>query len=156
MPCQHRGEKEPCIYAKTLYSQVTKETEQISELLGLLRTGSENQALHSLRILRSHDDIGNVLDIIKASRNQRQHPQKRGWGPISIRHLELEYELMTRNAVAFPPLQALESNFIKSVILHRNWAFSDSNRLCCLYAVAWGSNILQGALEHRSFTIDPR
>ncbi|KAM5527763.1 hypothetical protein FOXYSP1_19636 [Fusarium oxysporum f. sp. phaseoli] len=116
---QQRGEKEPCIYAKTRsHSQQIKEAEQILELFNLLRTGSENQVLDSLRILRSHNDVENVLDIIKACRSQEPRPRERGRAPISTRHLGLEYELMTRNTVVFPPLQALESHIIKSVILH--------------------------------------
>ncbi|KAI3571859.1 hypothetical protein IWW34DRAFT_242443 [Fusarium oxysporum f. sp. albedinis] len=124
--CQQRGEKEPCTYAKTRsHSQRIKEAGQILELFNLLRTGSENQALDSLRILRSHNDVESVLNIVKASRSQEQHPRERGWGPISTRHLGLEDELMARNAVTFPPLLAFESNVIKSVILHQNQAFSE-------------------------------
>ncbi|EXA30436.1 hypothetical protein FOVG_18172 [Fusarium oxysporum f. sp. pisi HDV247] len=112
--CQQRGEKEPCTYAKTRsHSQRIKEAEQILELFNLLRTGSENQALESLRILRSHNDVESVLNILKASRSQEQCPQGREQAPISTRHLGLEYELMARNAVVFPPLQAPGSNLIK-------------------------------------------
>ncbi|KAF4455159.1 hypothetical protein F53441_2448 [Fusarium austroafricanum] len=88
---QQRGEKEPCIYVKTRsHSQQIKEPEQILELFNLLRTGSENQALDSLRILRSHNDVGNVLNIIKACRSQEPRPQERGRAPISTRHLGLD------------------------------------------------------------------
>ncbi|KAJ0126863.1 hypothetical protein HZ326_30031 [Fusarium oxysporum f. sp. albedinis] len=141
--CQQRGEKEPCTYAKTRsHSQRIKEAEQILELFNLLRTGSENQALESLRILRSHNDVESVLNILKASRSQEQCPQGREQAPISTRHLGLEYELMVRNAVAFPPLQALESNVIKSVILHQNQAFSEIQIECIAYMLSHGTPIL--------------
>ncbi|KAK2468233.1 hypothetical protein H9L39_19879 [Fusarium oxysporum f. sp. albedinis] len=103
-PCQQRGEEGSCTYAKPpSHSQRIKETEQILELFELFNTGSENQALDSLRILRSHNDVESVLDIIKANRSQEQYPQGREQAPISTTHLGLEYELMARNAVAFPP-----------------------------------------------------
>ncbi|KAH7184323.1 hypothetical protein BKA60DRAFT_286086 [Fusarium oxysporum] len=116
---QQRGEKEPCIYAKTRsHSQQIKEAEQILELFNLLRTGSETQALDSLRIRRSHNDVENVLDIIKARRSQEKRTGERERAPISTSQLGIEYELMTRNVVTFPPLQTIESNVIKLVILH--------------------------------------
>ncbi|KAK2468169.1 hypothetical protein H9L39_20391 [Fusarium oxysporum f. sp. albedinis] len=99
------------------HSQRIKEAGQILELFNLLRTGSENQALDSLRILRSHNDVESVLNIVKASRSQEQHPRERGWGPISTRHLGLEDELMARNAVTFPPLLAFESNVINPLLV---------------------------------------
>ncbi|KAH7191037.1 hypothetical protein BKA60DRAFT_662504, partial [Fusarium oxysporum] len=111
------GEKEPCIYAKTRsHSQQIKEAEQILELFNLLRTGSENQALDSLRILRSHNDVENFLDIIKARRSQEKPTRERERAPISTSQLGIEYELMTRNAVTFPPLQTIESNVLKAAL----------------------------------------
>ncbi|KAM5529810.1 Nitrogen assimilation transcription factor nit-4-like protein 1 [Fusarium oxysporum f. sp. phaseoli] len=108
------GEKKPCIYAKTRsHSQQIKEAEQILELFNLLRTGSENQALDSLWILRSHNNVENVLDIIKARRSQEKRTRERERAPISTSQLGIESELMTRNVVTFPPLQTIESNVIK-------------------------------------------
>lgn len=141
--CQQRGEEEPCTYAKPRsHSQPSKETEQILELFDFLRTGSENQALDSLHILRSHNDVDSVLDIIKARRSQEQRPRGREWAPISTRYLGLEYELIARNAVVFPPLQALESNVIKSVILHQNQAFYQIQIECIAYMLPHGAPIL--------------
>ncbi|KAI8417263.1 hypothetical protein FOFC_03576 [Fusarium oxysporum] len=154
--CQQRGEQEPCTYAKPRsHSQPRKETEQILELFDLLRAGSENQALDGLRVLRSRDDVDSVLDIIKASRSQEQRPRGREWAPISTRHLGLEYELMARNAVAFPSLQAFESNVIESVTLHHIQAFFlrfQSNVLptCSLMRLQSQAYILQGSLQYRS------
>ncbi|KAG7406816.1 hypothetical protein Forpi1262_v018194 [Fusarium oxysporum f. sp. raphani] len=149
------GEKEPCIYAKTRsHSQQIKEAEQILELFNLLRTGSENQAVDSLRILRSHNDVENFLDIIKARRSQEKRTRERERAPISTSKLGIEYELMTRNVVMFPPLQTIESNVLKLVILHKIQAFSEIQFERIAYMLSHGLQFqaytLQGGLEHRS------
>ncbi|RYC77576.1 hypothetical protein BFJ63_vAg19550, partial [Fusarium oxysporum f. sp. narcissi] len=149
------GEKKPCIYAKTRsHSQQIKEAEQILELFNLLRTGSENQALDSLWILRSHNNVENVLDIIKARRSQEKRTRERERAPISTSQLGIESELMTRNVVTFPPLQTIESNVIKLVILHKIQAFSEIQFERIAYMLSHGLQFqaytLQGGLEHRS------
>ncbi|KAJ3453967.1 hypothetical protein MRS44_018599 [Fusarium solani] len=115
--CRRRGEEEPCSYAESRGQGLpSKETEQILELFHFLRSEPENQALDSLRIIRSHSDIETVLSIVQAGRSQERGLRGRGWPPISTRHLGLEYELIARNPVAFPPLQPLESSIIKAVL----------------------------------------
>ncbi|KAF4976221.1 hypothetical protein FZEAL_7084 [Fusarium zealandicum] len=113
--CRRRGEKEPCTYAESRnQTQSRKETEQILEIFDLLKSGPESQALDILRTLRCHSDLDIALSVIQ-ERSPAVDGVEQEWTPISTKHLGLEYELMARSPVSFPPLQPFESSILKSV-----------------------------------------
>ncbi|KAL2684516.1 hypothetical protein Neosp_005594 [[Neocosmospora] mangrovei] len=116
--CQRRDENDPCTYEDSHnQSQPTRETEQILELFEVMKSVPETQAIEILRLLRCHNEPEAILSTVqtKGSPERRQSAQE--WLPVPTRHSGLEYELMIRNPVSFPPLQPFESNILKSVTL---------------------------------------
>ncbi|KAM5381974.1 hypothetical protein ACJZ2D_002762 [Fusarium nematophilum] len=111
--CRRRGEPDLCIYAAEGRGQapMTRETDQILELFGLLKSVPESQALDVLRIVRCGHDLESTLSMVRA-KNPQPGATGQEWTAISTRHPGLEYELMARNPVSFPPLQPLESSIL--------------------------------------------
>ncbi|KAF4464291.1 Nitrogen assimilation transcription factor nit-4 [Fusarium albosuccineum] len=115
--CRRRGETQSCIYAQTrAQSQASKESEQALQLFELLKSGSESHALEIMRIIRSHGDLGTALSIAQAKRNPQRHASGGEWAPVSTRHLGLQFELMARNPVGFPPMSPFEFRIIKAAL----------------------------------------
>ncbi|KAF5018427.1 hypothetical protein F66182_9601 [Fusarium sp. NRRL 66182] len=113
--CRRRGEQEPCVYAETRnHGQISKETEQIHELLETLKTGPEHQAFDILRTLRCHPDLETAMTIIQPQIAQHVSSQERA--AEHTRNQSLESELMARHSLAFPPLQSFESTVLKEVL----------------------------------------
>ncbi|UPK90465.1 hypothetical protein LCI18_001400 [Fusarium solani-melongenae] len=111
--CQQRDEATPCIYAESrAQRQQTEESEQLAKLFELMKSVSERQALDILRVIRSHDDIKDVMSIVQASHGSERHQASPERLPISTRHTRLEHELMSTNPVAFPPLRSAESDIL--------------------------------------------
>jgi hypothetical protein len=80
-----------------------------------MKTGPEAQAIDILRVLRGHTDLDAAFSIIQPRIARPVHGQGRSNAPEQIRYLSLESELMARHSLAFPTLQPLESNILKSV-----------------------------------------
>ncbi|KAH6871684.1 hypothetical protein B0T10DRAFT_417034, partial [Thelonectria olida] len=116
--CRRRGEKDSCTYVDSRsQGQTSEETDQILELFDLLKSGPESQALDILQILRCHNDLETALSIVQARRGPGRLTSGQEWTPISTRHLRLEYELMARNPVSFPPLQPFEASILNRAVL---------------------------------------
>ncbi|KAJ3457933.1 hypothetical protein MRS44_012042 [Fusarium solani] len=112
--CQQRGEVAPCVYADSRgQRQPAEESEQLAKLFELIKSVSERQALDILRIIRSHDDIKDIMSIVQASHGSEHDQASPGRLPISTRHTRLEHELMSTNPVSFPPLRSAESDILK-------------------------------------------
>ncbi|EXK25623.1 hypothetical protein FOMG_17724 [Fusarium oxysporum f. sp. melonis 26406] len=92
----------------------------------VIRSLPESQALDILRILRSHDELETIRSIVQANRSAERHALAQEWLSTSTRQLGLEYELMTRYPVSFPPLQPVESNTLKTVLSTIYLAIADS------------------------------
>ncbi|KAM6529156.1 hypothetical protein FALCPG4_007302 [Fusarium falciforme] len=73
----------------------------------------ESQAIEILRLLRCHNEPEDILSTVQANGSSERCLSAQEWLPISTRHSGLEYELMLRNPVSFPPLQPVESNILK-------------------------------------------
>ncbi|KAK2050906.1 hypothetical protein LY76DRAFT_557765, partial [Colletotrichum caudatum] len=76
------------------------------EVLELLKTAPEPQAFEILRLLRTNGDPDSVLDIIKSGQNGIKRLSNNDTA-CAIRSMPppLEFQLMTRNPIAYPALR---------------------------------------------------
>jgi hypothetical protein len=126
--CHRRGEKDPCVY-EDRSNPPDKTNNQGLELLELLKIIPENQAYDILRVFRSHGDPATVLQMFKESRGQNRSSSEAEGVQVNTRHLELEFELMSRSPVAFPPVPQVDSSLLRSVALRPLASSSSAYRL---------------------------
>ncbi|KAJ4177345.1 hypothetical protein NW755_013896, partial [Fusarium falciforme] len=77
-----------------------------------MKSVPESQAIEILRLLRCHNEPEDILSTLQATGSSERRLSAQEWLPIPTRHSGLEYELMLRNPVSFPPLQPVESNIL--------------------------------------------